>query len=157
MGTTRKVSYLLAAVSAGIITACVGETPPGTPQASTLPPVPTPNYPATVAAVLPTVVVLMNDLLGSEPTKTALWATAQSAYATYIAPTPAPVRTVYDLNTAPREALVAIPGIGPAKAELIEAYRRDTEIKTLDDLLVIQGIGQATVNLIRNCACTKQR
>lgn len=51
-----------------------------------------------------------------------------------------------DINTATTEELTAIPGIGPKTAQSIVDYRTERErISTLDELLNIRGIGEATL------------
>ena len=144
-----------------LLTACAGQEVESSPVTTTLPAVPTPDRLGTQVVRVATVVTQMETAVAAinvtAQTATPLYGTAVAVWATATAPTPAPVRTIFDLNIAPREALVAITGIGPALAEKIEAYRRDTEIKRLDDLLLIVGIGPATVNLIRNCQCTRQK
>ncbi len=47
-----------------------------------------------------------------------------------------------DINTADKEKLAQIPGIGPKKAEAIEKYLKDHgNLKSLDELLNVKGIG----------------
>jgi len=57
-----------------------------------------------------------------------------------------------DLNAADAAALAAgIDGIGPAKAAAIVAYRAEHgPFKTVDDLLLVRGIGQATLDRNRD-------
>ena len=66
------------------------------------------------------------------------------------APTPA---GKFDLNTASREQLMSVPGIGPTRAEAILAYRNANgafaSLEAVDD---VSGIGPATVQQIRNHA-----
>ena len=52
-----------------------------------------------------------------------------------------------NLNTADADALAeGIAGIGPAKAAAIVAYRdRHGPFKSVDDLLLVKGIGAATL------------
>lgn len=55
-----------------------------------------------------------------------------------------------DLNTATQEALESLPGIGPTKASEILAYREKVgQFYSVDELLNIPGIGQATLENIR--------
>jgi len=57
--------------------------------------------------------------------------------------------TVY-LNTATKEELITLPGIGPAYADRILAFRKEQgSFKTIDDLLLIKGIGPSRLEKIR--------
>ena len=53
------------------------------------------------------------------------------------------------LQSATASELELLPGIGPAIAERIVAYRADHIITVPDDLIEIHGIGQITVDGIR--------
>ncbi|HPQ80266.1 MAG TPA: helix-hairpin-helix domain-containing protein [bacterium] len=53
-------------------------------------------------------------------------------------PPPAPV----DINKAGVEELMSLPGVGPAKAQAIMAYRQVTPFASTDDLANVKGIGQ---------------
>jgi competence protein ComEA len=55
-----------------------------------------------------------------------------------------------NLNTADAETLTYIPGIGPAKAREIVAVRDASGgFKTMEDLLSVRGIGEQTLEVIR--------
>jgi competence protein ComEA len=64
-----------------------------------------------------------------------------------------PALSVYlpiDLNTAAAETLDLLPGIGPAKAQEIVAYRETHgAFASVDDLLAIPGIGPGILEKIR--------
>ena len=55
-----------------------------------------------------------------------------------------------DLNTASKDQLVALPGIGDVRADSIIEWRTNNPISSVNDLLAISGIGPATVNSIRD-------
>lgn len=55
-----------------------------------------------------------------------------------------------DLNTADVYDLDRLPGIGPAKAEAIAAYRAEHgPFQSVDQLLEVSGIGEATLEALR--------
>lgn len=55
-----------------------------------------------------------------------------------------------DLNTATAEQLEALPGVGPATAEAILAYRKEKgRFRSVDELLEVRGIGEAKLAAIR--------
>lgn len=56
-----------------------------------------------------------------------------------------------NVNTADVELLTELPGIGPSRAEaLIEERKANGEFADADDLTRISGIGEATVDNIRD-------
>lgn len=70
-----------------------------------------------------------------------------------LAPPPAraakAVDGVVNLNTAPAEVLGLLPGVGPAKAAEIVAYRKKRPFRTVDELVRIKGIGRKMVRRLR--------
>ncbi len=54
-----------------------------------------------------------------------------------------------NLQTATKEELMAIKGIGEKKAEQIIEYRKKNKINTPDDLRNIKGFGDSIVNNIK--------
>ena len=52
---------------------------------------------------------------------------------------------VVNLNTADPVVLGLLPGIGPAKAAQIVAYRKRHPFRTVDELVRIKGIGRKMV------------
>ncbi len=54
-----------------------------------------------------------------------------------------------DLNRATLDELVALPGIGPRRAEAIVKLRQERgQFDRIDDLLSVRGIGEKTLELI---------
>ena len=61
------------------------------------------------------------------------------------------VPTIVNVNTAAEEELQALPGIGPAKAQAIINYREEHgNFTCAEDLLNVSGIGEATLEKIRD-------
>jgi len=55
-----------------------------------------------------------------------------------------------NINTADKDQLIALPGIGPKAAEAILAYRKDNgNFKSVEELTKVKGIGDKTLEKIR--------
>ncbi|RDU71947.1 DNA-binding protein [Helicobacter aurati] len=55
-----------------------------------------------------------------------------------------------NINTANQQELMALSGIGEAKAKAIIAYRTKTRFKKIEDIMQVSGIGQAIFDKIKN-------
>jgi len=62
---------------------------------------------------------------------------------------------VVNVNTATLEQLVLLPGVGPARAQAIIAYREEHPFRRVEDLLQIRGIGRATLDRLRPYVATE--
>lgn len=61
-----------------------------------------------------------------------------------------PAGALVDLNTATREQLEALPGVGPATAQAILDYRRARgRFRQVQELLEVRGIGEAKLAALR--------
>ncbi|PKO18403.1 MAG: transporter [Chloroflexi bacterium HGW-Chloroflexi-10] len=62
-----------------------------------------------------------------------------------------------NINEATEEQLLALPGIGPTKAQAIIAFRNDNGyFSKIEDILMVPGIGEYTYNQIRNLITINQ-
>lgn len=64
-------------------------------------------------------------------------------------PAPDPGAKV-DLNTADLTALQTLPGVGPVTAEAIIAHREEQPFGSVEDLLLVQGIGPKTFESLKD-------
>ncbi|GAA1952022.1 hypothetical protein GCM10009689_36430 [Brevibacterium antiquum] len=55
-----------------------------------------------------------------------------------------------DLNTAGLATLETLPGVGPVTAEAIIAHREEQPFTSIDDLLLVQGIGPKTFESLKD-------
>lgn len=63
---------------------------------------------------------------------------------------PQPPHFVADLNKAPHFELQLLPGVGPRKAEDIDAYRKNTKtFESPDELDKVRGFGSKRVDAVR--------
>jgi competence protein ComEA len=56
---------------------------------------------------------------------------------------------VVNINAASAVELQLLPGVGPAKAELIVAYRRLRPFRSIEELARVKGIGPKTVRKLK--------
>ena len=62
-----------------------------------------------------------------------------------------------NINTADKETLMTVKGVGEKRAEAIIAFRQQNgPFKSVDDLLLVQGIGQAIVDDNRDQLSTRE-
>ena len=63
------------------------------------------------------------------------------------------LETVIDINAADAAELTALPGVGPATAAAIVAYRDEHgPFASLEELLAVPGFGTGTLDAIRSAA-----
>jgi competence protein ComEA len=78
--------------------------------------------------------------------KRLIWALALSLAACFAVPAIAAV----NINTATKDELIALPGIGPSKAQAILDYRKlNGPFKSVDDLRNVKGIGAKRLDKLR--------
>lgn len=58
-----------------------------------------------------------------------------------------------NINTANKEALTSLPGIGDSTAEKIIQYREVTPFTKIEDIMNVQGIGESKYNSIKELIC----
>jgi general secretion pathway protein K len=61
--------------------------------------------------------------------------------------------TLVNINTATKEELMSLPGIGERKADSIIEYRNSKSFSAIEDIMNISGIKEAAFNKIRDKIC----
>ncbi len=63
---------------------------------------------------------------------------------------PAPAPGVVNVNTASAEQLALLPGVGPALAKRIVAFRTENgPFRSLDELVAVRGIGERSLGRMK--------
>lgn len=62
-------------------------------------------------------------------------------------------KTLVNINTATKEELMSLPGIGERKADSIIEYRKSKAFSSLEDIMNIPGIKEAAFNKIKDKIC----
>ena len=63
------------------------------------------------------------------------------------------IQSSVNINTASREQLMSLPGIGAVTADAIIEYREQTPFNRVEDIMNVTGIGEAKFNSIRDLIC----
>lgn len=58
--------------------------------------------------------------------------------------------SIIDLNTASKDELMTLPGVGPSKADAIMAHRQLTPFATVEDVQQVKGVGPGLYAKIRD-------
>ena len=61
--------------------------------------------------------------------------------------------TFININTATKEELMSLPGIGERKADSIIEYRKNKPFNAIEDIMNISGIKEAAFNKIKDKIC----
>jgi len=63
---------------------------------------------------------------------------------------PNDINGLVNINTASKEVLMTLSGIGESKAIAIIDYRKETPFKKIEDIMNVNGIGEKLYNEIKN-------
>jgi competence protein ComEA len=66
-----------------------------------------------------------------------------------------PPGTMVNINTASKEVLDELPGIGPVRAQAILDYRAEKKFETIEDIMKVKGIKQAEFGKIKEMITVK--